>query len=324
MSHLPLDIIALVVRLACIDGGRTGCALRAVSTDFRQYVDNDPNRFRVVAVTGRARIITLFDLLKNLPEHLRNVEHLFVSERGKSNDIENEGRHTFRNLLRRTKLFTTVHPYTLDLLEEAIQPLCTLCAPTLLSLDVSVFQRLQQYTPLPRLQEVASNSIPYPRLMSFVVGTTSIGYDMIISFGIARNKPALRTMRLCDNLDTDVPINGTAFHDVYRDNDSETPGDGSGVVHLEGVPDGGWLGTVDLLLNHRFHKREDMPNMLHIWPCTEKTPEVRRTLGDSARQREKQREKRQDNWHVVIDYLTGYPSRVSSPLFNTSLSYFLA
>jgi hypothetical protein len=77
MMSLPREIWDIIIRLACVDGGPSACALRATCRFLREAVE--PQRFRIVYVSGLDHIQALQRWLEETPASTRHVEHLYIS-----------------------------------------------------------------------------------------------------------------------------------------------------------------------------------------------------------------------------------------------------
>jgi hypothetical protein len=73
---LPREIWDIIIRLACVDGGPSACALRATCRFLREAVE--PQRFRIVYVSGLDHIQALQRWLEETPASTRHVEHLYI------------------------------------------------------------------------------------------------------------------------------------------------------------------------------------------------------------------------------------------------------
>jgi hypothetical protein len=75
----PIEIWQKIFRYACVDGGRTGCALSLVS---RRMHDISANiHLQSVFVVGLKRLQHLECTLRQLPEERRAVQALFIAAR---------------------------------------------------------------------------------------------------------------------------------------------------------------------------------------------------------------------------------------------------
>jgi hypothetical protein len=289
MVEFPVEIIEVIVNLACFDSGHLACSLREVSSAFRQVVDSSPNRFRVMAVTGHIRMSMLYDVLYKTPKPLRNVEHLFVSERDRPHIHNVQSDHhdgrprrplLFSKFLARFKSSSSSsssssshHPgldkdKDNDLGWTAAQSLYMLCAPTLITLDVSVFRQIS--TIRWAIFEV-KDRVNFPRLKSFVFGTAAS--EMFVPYQMARGMSALRTMRLSGGLDMGSAASDAVFHDVYRgvglsqEQEQEQEQESNG-IHLEGVSHDEWVTwSITHIGDLNLNPRGNNPNIIHMWPC---------------------------------------------------------
>jgi hypothetical protein len=75
-GRLPVELWRDVFKHACVDGGRTGCALSLVSRRIRNL--SAGIRLQSVCVIDLDRLRSLLHILERLPEHDRRVRSLFI------------------------------------------------------------------------------------------------------------------------------------------------------------------------------------------------------------------------------------------------------
>ena len=73
---LPTELWLRIFALACLDSGRTGCALSATSHRFR-YLSAE-YRYQSISVTSAEQIYALWEQLRSVPQSLRQIRHLHV------------------------------------------------------------------------------------------------------------------------------------------------------------------------------------------------------------------------------------------------------
>jgi hypothetical protein len=76
-ERLPAELWYKIFQHACVDGGRTGCALSLVSR--RLHILSSNTRFQSVFVIGLERLKLLLHTLERLPEHECRVRFLFIA-----------------------------------------------------------------------------------------------------------------------------------------------------------------------------------------------------------------------------------------------------
>jgi hypothetical protein len=76
-GRLPVELWRDVFKYACVDGGRTGCALSLVSRRIRKL--SAGIRLQSICVIDMDRIRSLLHILERLPEHERRVRYLFIA-----------------------------------------------------------------------------------------------------------------------------------------------------------------------------------------------------------------------------------------------------
>jgi hypothetical protein len=166
---LPTELLEDIFGMACTDGGQTACALRAACRTFHQTVD--PLRFENVFVTKQARIVALARILKNLPPERRRVRNLHI----RANVFEDRPRASKKGWMNR--MITKVQDQSdkwnsygkrIDL-EQAMEALCQLCAPTLQNLALHVPDAVDlNYACI-----FGKGSIIYPLARTLIVGTVT-------------------------------------------------------------------------------------------------------------------------------------------------------
>ena len=75
MNRCPVEILDIIFKLACSDGGKTGCALSLVSRSMRSITH--PFRFHSVALITKRSLMFFSDYLQK-QEHFSPVRHLFI------------------------------------------------------------------------------------------------------------------------------------------------------------------------------------------------------------------------------------------------------
>ena len=83
MERIPPEVWATIFRLACVDGGTTGCSLALVSSHIREV--SAPYRLRSVSLHGPAKIQSFLTSLERTPTHLRCVRNIFISTQRRGN-----------------------------------------------------------------------------------------------------------------------------------------------------------------------------------------------------------------------------------------------
>lgn len=83
MDTIPYELQAIIFRLACVDGGTTGCSLALVSKYIRDV--SGPYRLRSVSLHGPEEIQSFLISLGQTPEHLRRIRNLFISTQRRNN-----------------------------------------------------------------------------------------------------------------------------------------------------------------------------------------------------------------------------------------------
>src|SRR5262245_8733793 len=78
MRAIPPEIYAYIIELACTDDIATYRSLTLVSTYISELTK--PWRFYVVSARGTVQIVALLERLKGIPERLRRVRHLQLSD----------------------------------------------------------------------------------------------------------------------------------------------------------------------------------------------------------------------------------------------------
>ena len=78
MYRFPTEILLLIFRFACVDGGETGCSLALVSKHFREI--SRESRFQCVAAYEDKFPQLAAILEQTAPEH-RRVKHIFLATR---------------------------------------------------------------------------------------------------------------------------------------------------------------------------------------------------------------------------------------------------
>jgi hypothetical protein len=76
-GRLPVELWRDVFKYACVDGGRTGCALSLVSRRIRKL--SAGIRLQSVCVIDLDRLTSLLHILERLPEDERHVRFLFIA-----------------------------------------------------------------------------------------------------------------------------------------------------------------------------------------------------------------------------------------------------
>ncbi|KAF7979719.1 hypothetical protein HWV62_41072 [Athelia sp. TMB] len=78
VNRCPMELWHLIFSYACTDGGRTACALSAVSRYIRECSKPYYN-VQSVALHGTRQTLAFAAVLETNPDHLRQIKHLFVS-----------------------------------------------------------------------------------------------------------------------------------------------------------------------------------------------------------------------------------------------------
>jgi hypothetical protein len=104
---LCTEVQLKIYSFACMDDGRTGCVLSAVSKLVRDL--SAEYRYQSVAVAGSVSLCAFLRELKNLPPELRRVRHLFISD------------YSLFQPSRASPRYRAVHPHTDNSLHELLQ-----------------------------------------------------------------------------------------------------------------------------------------------------------------------------------------------------------
>ncbi|EKM57991.1 uncharacterized protein PHACADRAFT_206836 [Phanerochaete carnosa HHB-10118-sp] len=119
MECLPVETWSQIFLYACVDGGRTGCALSETCRYFRAAVL--PVQMHSVALVGGHKAQAFVDVLENrAPEH-RRVEHLFISQQGKGRPAFKPGvqQRLFELLAPTLRTFTSTLPQKSRVIDRA-------------------------------------------------------------------------------------------------------------------------------------------------------------------------------------------------------------
>jgi hypothetical protein len=197
---VPPEIWHKVFKNACVDGGKTGCALSLVSRRIRDA--SSKTRLRSVSVVGLERLKSLLHVLENTPEDNRRVTFLFIAARPLDPDVVD--RRTFQHLwrLHKTGIDTLIglagpSDQTLDDWQTVYPVVATLVAPHIEVLTLHVSRTLLG-TPLPP-------DVHFPVLRDLTFGQVSVLDNLSLL-------PLLHRSHIVGNLDN-VP---TLFPVILR------------------------------------------------------------------------------------------------------------
>jgi hypothetical protein len=197
---VPPEIWHKIFKNACVDGGKTGCALFLVSHRIRDA--SSKTRLRSVSVVGLERLKSLLHVLENTPEDNRRVTFLFIAARPLDPDVVD--RRTFQHLwrLHKTGIDTLIglagpSDQTLDDWQTVYPVVATLVAPHIEVLTLHVSRTLLG-TPLPL-------DVHFPVLRDLTFGQVSALDNLSLL-------PLLHRLHIVGNLDN-VP---TLFPVILR------------------------------------------------------------------------------------------------------------
>jgi hypothetical protein len=290
MPRLPFELLEHILAYAfedIIDGGYTFCTLRATCHAFRELVDKAPQRFRSITVTGGQQMHTLVRVLECAPEHLINVEHLWICDARpvKKFTPASAGADSARSSVSSTTarvnarvdavLFSTSHLSlqesnieTLDWMHSrrSVRKLLTLCGPTLKSLFVAFsmerdalwiaginttnypsVQTLDMYITDGKDSDVGVNDLMYA--MPMLETMTLTGWQ---NYGNIR--PLIQPRR--EWLPANVVQVGNGLRYPARD------------VHIEGIPSSSLRDFAKDYAQRALHGQPPVIRQtVHIWPC---------------------------------------------------------
>lgn len=153
MISFPPELHAYIFAFACSDGGYTVKALSLVSKYFRDVAR--PYLYQSLSLSGVDQIMVAASKLENTPPHLRQIQHLFISDESQRRNDHQLGKHIC------------------DMEANSIMRILTLAAPTLRTLafvttcpstGTSLIGRLFRIS-FPSLMELTiSGFYPFPSL----------------------------------------------------------------------------------------------------------------------------------------------------------------
>ncbi|KAF7793236.1 hypothetical protein EIP86_004346 [Pleurotus ostreatoroseus] len=79
LSMLPTEILLRIFELACLDDGRTGRSLSAVSRAIRAIAAEHRYQSLALEITRIRQTKLLLQTLNSTPEHLRRIRHLYIN-----------------------------------------------------------------------------------------------------------------------------------------------------------------------------------------------------------------------------------------------------
>jgi hypothetical protein len=175
-ERMPAELWDKIFKHACVDGGRTGCALSLTSRRFREL--SAGTRLRSVFISDLEGLKLLLRALERLPEHERRVRFLFIAARLLDKDATENLRY-----LQAWECITRLRGESFSLQsfrapEEGIDTRQVVDAvkewrvvyPTFLACVASYVQVLTVYVPYLYFGVVLPSTIHFPILRDLTIG----------------------------------------------------------------------------------------------------------------------------------------------------------